>query len=221
MGNLLSRRWTRGWMTVATAGAAVFFVAAAADLDWLRLVAKPIPVLAMAASLLADAPGSPYRRWIVAGLGLGAVGDVLLQVDQFEAGLAAFLLGHAAYLPAFLADTRRPASASGLFFAAWAAGLVVSLRDGVGDLLVPVSLYGVVLAAVMWRATARRGVATVPADAAWLTLVGAILFGLSDSLIAIDRFGGGVPASTAAIMITYWAGQTGITVGAHRHLPNA
>lgn len=206
---------------MAAGGAAAFFVGAVADVPLLRLVAKPVPVLAMAASLLPAAQRSSYRRWIASGLALGAVGDVLLELDLFVPGLVAFLLGHAAYLPAFLGDTRRLAGREGIVFAAWAAGLVAVLADGLDDMLVPVAVYGAVLAAVMWRAAARRGMPGVPTDAALLTLAGAVTFGVSDSLIALDRFGPGVPASTALIMLTYWAGQAGITWGAHRHRPRA
>jgi uncharacterized membrane protein YhhN len=44
--------------------------------------------------------------------------------------------------------------------------------------------------------------------------VGAVLFGLSDTLIAIDRFRTPFPGAPYAIIILYWAGQAGIAASA-------
>ncbi|MEZ4302502.1 MAG: TMEM165/GDT1 family protein [Polyangiaceae bacterium] len=77
------------------------------DVRALRLVAKPIPVLALAA--LAGASEGRYARILAAGLALGAVGDVLLEIGPrlFVAGLGAFLIGHVAYVVAFVVEERR------------------------------------------------------------------------------------------------------------------
>jgi uncharacterized membrane protein YhhN len=48
--------------------------------------------------------------------------------------------------------------------------------------------------------------------------VGAILFGLSDTLIAIDRFHAPLPGARYAIILLYWAGQAGIAASAVRRL---
>ena len=51
-------------------------------------------------------PSSVYDAWIVTGLLLSAVGDVALvsrERSAFLGGLVAFLLGHAAYVAAFVA----------------------------------------------------------------------------------------------------------------------
>jgi uncharacterized membrane protein YhhN len=39
---------------------------------------------------------------------------------------------------------------------------------------------------------------------------GAILFGLSDTLLAFDRFRGEIPHARYPIILLYWAGQIGI-----------
>jgi alkenylglycerophosphocholine/alkenylglycerophosphoethanolamine hydrolase len=44
--------------------------------------------------------------------------------------------------------------------------------------------------------------------------VGAVLFGLSDTLIAIDRFHAPFPGARYAIILLYWAGQAGIAASA-------
>jgi uncharacterized membrane protein YhhN len=47
-----------------------------------------------------------------------------------------------------------------------------------------------------------------------LAAVGAILFGLSDTLIAIERFRTPLPGAPFAIIVLYWAGQAGIAASA-------
>jgi uncharacterized membrane protein YhhN len=43
-----------------------------------------------------------------------------------------------------------------------------------------------------------------------------VLFGLSDTLIAVDRFRAPMPGAGYAIILLYWAGQTGIAASAWR-----
>jgi uncharacterized membrane protein YhhN len=55
---------------------------------------------------------------------------------------------------------------------------------------------------MMWRATAAS-----LETGRWDAMIGAVLFGLSDSLIALDRFRAPVPGARWLIMASYWAGQ--------------
>jgi uncharacterized membrane protein YhhN len=63
---------------------------------------------------------------------------------------------------------------------------------------------------MMWRAAARWG----DHPGATAALAGAVLFGLSDTLIAIDRFRVPLPGAPYAIILLYWAGQAGIAASA-------
>ena len=45
--------------------------------------------------------------------------------------------------------------------------------------------------------------------------IGAILFGLSDTLIAFDRFHEPIAGVRYPIILLYWAGQLGIAAWAH------
>jgi alkenylglycerophosphocholine/alkenylglycerophosphoethanolamine hydrolase len=66
---------------------------------------------------------------------------------------------------------------------------------------IPLVLYTGVLCGMMWRTVARsRGEGTGPL---WPAAAGALVFGLSDSLIAFDRFVTDVPRARFAIMLTY------------------
>lgn len=177
--------------------------------------AKPLTLVAVIAVALAlGAAGSPPGRWLVVGLALGLVGDVALlgkSTGRFRAGLAAFLLGHLAYLACF--------AALGLPSPAWAWAVVLPLgatllavrrvlpathRSDGPALSVPVGLYTAVIAAMLVLA--------------WLTgaplvAAGATVFTVSDSVLAVNRFDRPLPHAQLVIMVTYHLGQGLIAAG--------
>jgi alkenylglycerophosphocholine/alkenylglycerophosphoethanolamine hydrolase len=180
----------------------------------LRLWAKPVPAEALCL-LVARSGGGPYAWAIATGLLLSAIGDVLLErPGRFVAGLVAFLFAHVAYTAAFLTDDRRLRPFRALPFAVWLVAAFLWLRPGLGDMEMPVVVYMFAIGAMMWRAAAREGGRDRPRPGAWAALVGAALFGLSDTLIAIDRFRAPFPGARYAIILLYWAGQAGIAASA-------
>ena len=191
--------------------AALLYVAGLANrAPRLRLVSKPVPALALAALAL-SARRDGYATAVAAGLVLSAVGDVLLErPGHFVGGLATFLCAHLAYTAAFVRDERRLRLERAVPFAIWLLAAFWSVRPGLGDMTVPVVLYMFAIGTMLWRAAARWGAH----PGALAALVGAILFGLSDTLIAIDRFRTPLPGAPYAIIVLYWAGQTGIAASA-------
>ena len=63
---------------------------------------------------------------------------------------------------------------------------------------------------MMWRAAARVGSPNVPRKAALLGLAGALSFGASDTLLAVNRFADPVPGAGWLVIVLYWLGQWGI-----------
>jgi uncharacterized membrane protein YhhN len=195
-------------LALAAAGAVAYLCGHALDLKWLALAGKPIPVLCMVASL------APWRgagaRLVAAGLLAGVTGDVLLELPgRFVPGLSAFLLGHLAYVAAFVLARRDPALGRLAVFAAWAGGVYAFLLPGLGAMALPVGAYVCVIGVMMWRAAALAGTPEGRRAA-----VGAVLFGLSDTLIALDRFHEPIPGVRYPIILLYWAGQLGVTIWA-------
>ncbi|SCW97044.1 Uncharacterized membrane protein YhhN [Pseudomonas sp. NFACC05-1] len=212
---------TVGWLILALMGAVTYLYGLTVHATLLCLLVKPMPVLALL-GWLHDAPPSDYRRWVSLGLIFSLVGDVLLAWpgDLFVFGLGAFLLAHLAYLKAYLSDCRRPALlplALALGIGAMLLGVLVS--NGLGSLLVPVIVYGLVISAMLWRALARLGTG-VPKRSAWLAAAGALAFVFSDSLIGINRFVHPFHAAPYLIIISYWLGQWGITASAFTQKPH-
>ena len=199
------------WLILAVMGAGAYLYGLSMHATLLCLISKAVPVLALL-GWLQDAPPSAYRRWISIGLGFSLLGDILLAwpQDLFVFGLGAFLFAHLAYLKAYLVDCRR-AAVPALILALLAGGSLLSVMasQGLGDLLVPVSVYALAISAMLWRALARLG-SGVPKHSAWLAAAGALAFVVSDSLIGIDRFVQPFSAAPYLIILSYWLGQWGI-----------
>ncbi|HEY7922070.1 MAG: lysoplasmalogenase [Burkholderiales bacterium] len=193
------------------AAALLFFVGWQLDLPWLRLLAKPLPALVLAGWVVRRNDRA-LGRLVSMGLVVSALGDALLEAGRFLPGLVAFLGAHVAYVAAFLSDERRPRLLRLAPFAAWTASIFPLLRPGLGELSVPVAVYVGVITIMMWRAAARVGSPATPA--ARLGIAGAIAFGASDTLIALDRFAQPIPGVQLPILVLYWLGQWGIAASA-------
>jgi uncharacterized membrane protein YhhN len=147
-------------------------------------------------------------------LAFSTAGDVLLDLDarMFAFGLGAFLLAHLAYIALFVRnrtvgvnlDWRRMAAVAVIL--TFSATLSVWIVPSVGELALPVVLYicaltGMVCAAILGRF--RQD---------WVA-VGAVLFLISDSLLAIHKFKTPVPLRDYLVWTTYYLGQCGIALG--------
>jgi len=209
------------WALLALIGGAAYLFAVTFDLPALRMLCKPLPVLAMLIWILGT-PADGYRRWVASGLVLSMLGDILLEwpVNAFVPGLAAFLLAHLAYLVAYLGDTRRFAPLGLLVAGSVGGGLFALLYSrGLGPLLLPIALYSLTISAMLWRAIARLGVPSISNASRVFAALGALLFVSSDSMIGISRFVAAFDGSSYAIMLTYWLGQFGIAASVtSRHI---
>lgn len=196
------------------------------DGRWLHWIAKPLATLLIAAMAFrsadrwsaADTPSAhrTYARAILLGMAFSCIGDIALMLpfDAFVPGLIAFLLAHVCYIVAFRAGFR---AGRGMLFAAALLAVFAGINlAGLwpllpNDLRIPVVVYVVVLALMATLALARawmKNAATpsAPTSARWAA-IGAVLFVISDSVLAWDRFGGGLPAATLCVLSTYYAAQ--------------
>jgi uncharacterized membrane protein YhhN len=184
----------------------------------LRMGTLPLPylltplttILTVAFAASGPAPGKARYRWsIVAGLACSVTGDILLMLprDHFLAGLLCFLVAHVCYLAAFTADCRL---ASRPFpFVLWGVLGVVALAvlwpTVPQSLRVPVALYACFLLAMASQAASRALCLRTPAAIA--ASLGSTLFVVSDTLLALKRFGFAVPNSRVLVLATYFAAQ--------------
>jgi uncharacterized membrane protein YhhN len=178
---------------------------------------KALPILALAAVVLARGSGTHYMALLAGGLLASAVGDVcLVWPERFTWGLASFLLAHCLYLAAFASG----AAAGGV---AWpwlvgialvAAVLLARLWPHLGGVRAPVLVYVTVIALMAWTAARRATAPATPAPSGTLALAGSLLFMSSDAVLALDRFARRIPAGHALVMLTYYAAQTLIAASA-------
>ncbi|RYZ70010.1 MAG: lysoplasmalogenase [Lysobacteraceae bacterium] len=181
---------------------------------WLHYVCKPLTtILLLAVAMGATAPVTPrYRLLICVGLVLSLAGDVFLMLpgDWFVFGLASFLLAHLFYVVAFAPGSSAQARlVACLVYAAIAIANLVGLLPRVpAELHVPVLAYVAVLMLMGALAAARgwslRGDARLAASAR-LAAIGGALFVFSDSVLAWNRFGGGIPLAPLWVLAGYYA----------------
>lgn len=161
-----------------------------------------------------------YTAFIIAGLLFSLVGDVLLIFPSsraFMAGLAAFLCAHLVYIAAFIhLQTSRelgsnPAAEAlaAMVLAAIVAVLYRYLRPKLGKMRLPVMAYMAVISVMVHRALALAFVYQGAPMMPILIAAGALLFYLSDAILAIDRFklDGQMPHGRLWNLSSYYAGQ--------------
>lgn len=177
--------------------------------------AKPGAMVGLlAVATLAGAADTASGRWLLLALSLGLLGDVLLldeSSSRFVGGLAAFLVGHLAYVSSFvLAGLDRPVwgwLGVGTVVACLAAGrriLPGAVADGGAVLGVAVATYMLVIGAmaVTGWATGRLFVG-----------LGVSLFVVSDTVLATGRFVQPRPWTAPVTMVTYHGAQALIVLG--------
>jgi uncharacterized membrane protein YhhN len=153
-------------------------------------IAKPLAASGfIAAAIAAGATASAYGAWILTGLALSWLGDVLLipreSKTAFRAGLASFLLAHVAYAVAFAERgfAAWAVAAAATVLALPAAAVLRWLGPHLGSMRIPVYAYVTVITAMVAFA-----VATAVARGGANVLVGALMFYLSDLAVARERF---------------------------------
>jgi alkenylglycerophosphocholine hydrolase len=196
------------WVVAAAVGMGAHAVAASMSFETVALVCKPLPVaiLAIGVARTGDRPGS----WLLAAaLAVDAVADGVIEL-VFLGGLGLFLVGHVLRIVAFTADVRSLRPMRAIPFIGLAAGASSLVVPTAGALGVPIVLYAFAIATMGWRAAARVDGSV----AGWLGLVGAVLFLVSDSLLAVNRFVTPLAAVDLTVMGTYWAAQVAIACSA-------
>jgi uncharacterized membrane protein YhhN len=153
------------------------------------------------------------------------LGDVILiWPSMFIGGVAAFLAGHVLYIVAYrqhrgedrspeLLPTQKIRFSLPIILAG--TGLIVVLFPALGSLKLPLMLYGVTIVVMVMTALFRYGRTTQ--NSFWLVFGGAVLFMISDSILAINKLLLPVAFASFWIMMTYMAAQVMIVVGIVRH----
>jgi uncharacterized membrane protein YhhN len=177
--------------------------------------AKPATLVTLiVAAVVLGATDDAAGVWLLVALVFGLAGDVFLlerSDSRFRLGLAAFLVGHLAFVFCFVELGLDPQGWNYLSLLVLAACLLATrqvaastyLRGGLA-LAVPVAVYTVVIGAmVIYAFTTGEP----------LIAVGATVFAISDTVLARDRFVRPWDRAQLLVMVTYHVGQALIVAG--------
>lgn len=161
-------------------------------------VSKPLStllVIAAAALAFLDPAHNPtYTIGALVGLILSLGGDVALMFHEsrkaFMVGLVLFLLAHVAYTVVFTALGRTSGwdVVSAAVLLAAGAGFYALIRPGLGAMRAPVILYMIAVSAMVNRAVSTLASPLFGVGQAAMVAVGAVLFYVSDVILAAARF---------------------------------
>jgi uncharacterized membrane protein YhhN len=167
------------------------------------------------------------RRILFSALVFSWAGDVVLELPHvlalpqqyeilFMTGLVCFMITHGLYFTVFILTPGRNYALHKFFqfmlpVFIYGAGLLFFIIDDLGAMRFPVIIYTVVLLAMLAAAVNRYK--KVNSTSFYLVLLGAVLFVLSDSLLAVNKFSCPFRYSSPLIMSTYVSGQFLIVLG--------
>ena len=188
----------------------------AAQAGWadLHRVLKPLALVAALLAVCAPrftprrARRTRARRWLLAALAFSLAGDVCLMLSGlFIPGLVAFLCAHVCYIRLFALDAPwLPRRMPLLVCLLLAVGVYSTLWSHLPpELRLPVAAYVLVIALMAAQAVGRAQVRA--SRAARCVAYGALLFMLSDTLLAIDRFVHPLAWAAVGVLSTYYAAQ--------------
>jgi alkenylglycerophosphocholine/alkenylglycerophosphoethanolamine hydrolase len=180
----------------------------------LTVVFKPLATLLLLA--VVGWPATSFARLVWVGILLSLVGDIALlsNSDQaFAVGLGAFLAAHVTYIVANLGVATW--SPRVVVVAVVVVGASVVLlrfaRPQIAVLRVATIVYGAAISTMVVTAWAMLG---GPLDWAAFGAAGAVLFYVSDSSLALNRFYRPIPHVAYLALGVYWLGQIGIALAA-------
>ncbi len=155
-----------------------------------------------------------YTPMIISGLVFSFFGDILLVYGYknifFIAGLACFLVTQIIYGIAFTLTAGIYLWDVILFTALIAILLFAykALKMDVGSLKLPVLLYMLAIVYMLSKAVSLLYNDAIPLTQAGMVASGALLFVISDAILALAKFNGKVPKSFPALnLLTYYTGQ--------------
>ena len=178
---------------------------------WLKPFLVPSLLL-----LFLESPKKVLDRTLIGAIGFSAIGDLLLIFDGrsfFILGLLSFLLAHLFYIWIF--NKRSNAitlniknSFLGVIMLLYYVALMSYLWPHLGDMRIPVMVYGLVISSMLWMAAML-----VTKSWGWLLVMGAVLFVVSDSLLSVRLFVNAFDYDAFWVMLTYLSAQLCLVYG--------
>lgn len=168
---------------------------------------------------------SPVKKWVIAALCFSWLGDVLLIFQEryqlfFMLGLASFLIAHIFYI-IFFHQLRIKEAVKGnpwlmVIVVVYYGALITILSPYLGDMKWPVRVYGIVISFMFMLAMHMLFIKD-KITGRWM-MMGALLFVISDSALAINKFYKPFEQAGIVVMLIYGFAQLFIVYGAIRYI---
>ena len=168
----------------------------------LRFFTKPLllPVLILVYFSQVKSGKTQLEKFFLAGLALSFFGDLFLLFKWgFLPGLGSFLFAHLFYIISFKKKLQtRISEFWPIILSIYASILLVFLFPYLKEMKIPVTIYAIVIATMMYNAikTHNRNL-----------IIGALLFLISDTLLSINLFLQPLLMLNLMVMVTYISAQ--------------
>ena len=179
---------------------------------------KPLIMVWIAVYFLLSAKKSAFTVPVLLAFFFSWVGDNFLMLSGkdelfFYAGVGGFFCAQLAYIYTFARYSENGGRGYlqkkpwiSVFFLAYVGGIILLLFPGLEGMMKPViTLYAISLMLMSMMALNRSG--RVGAASFRLVFTGSLLFLISDSMIAINKFYAAIPLAGFLIMVTYISAQ--------------
>lgn len=223
----------RSKIILAAFGAAVAtdLVAIFQQIDEIRLISKSVLMPLLVAYAISQFQNKKNALFVllIAGLVFSWVGDLFLLFDTTDSnyfifGLIGFLIAHLCYIFTYQ-KAKLPNTETGLLptqqmrylFILILAGsaVIYVLYPHLNELKIPVIIYAIILIVMTIAALYRFG--KTSNGSFGLVFIGALLFMLSDSMLAINKFVDSFAHAGLWVMLTYSLAQYFIVEGLVKH----
>jgi uncharacterized membrane protein YhhN len=215
------------WLMIFIAVLAAYMAGDQLQNETLQYICKPLlmPLLAIYFISSISAISTNLRTWVITALIFSWTGDILLMFEPkdkifFVLGLSAFLTAHIFYI-IYFHHVRVRENIKGnpwllLIVVIYYAALITLLSPYLGEMKWPVRVYGIVISFMFMLAMHMAFIKNKQAGL-WM-LTGALLFILSDSTLAINKFYQPLEGAGIVINLTYGLAQLFIVQGAVKYI---
>lgn len=211
------------WLFLFILALAANIVSSQLNNELLQYISKPLIIPSLTGYFLVQTNSATdsIKKWVLFALFFSWAGDVLLMFVPkndifFLLGLASFLLAHIFYIVFFHHVRMRESIKSNpwllLVVVIYYAALITWLSPYLGDMKLPVRIYGVIISVMFMLSMHMLSIKNKIAGN-WM-MWGALLFVISDSVLAINKFYQPFEAANVIIMLTYGLAQLFIVKGA-------
>lgn len=180
------------------------------DKQYLQVFFKPLILPCLL--LLYFLTRSHKNKWFVAALIFSFLGDTFLLFEgqlYFMLGLSSFLLAHLCFIKVVLKKMGKATTnnilLSFIIFFAFLFGLLFVLKGHLGNMQIPVIVYGLVITS--FGALSFANYQQHKSKAALVLLIGALVFISSDTMLALNKFYIPDEFLNLMVMVTYIVAQ--------------